>query len=140
MVVSVAGYACFFYLARGELALLASLALVYVGVFGSWPAGTGFGTELFPTTLRAFGNAFGTGAKYLGQSVSFIVAGALIAGAGNFSRAVLILSAGPLIAAALIARYFPETGGRELEEIAPAAGLPGTAPAPADSRRGTPAA
>lgn len=128
MVVSVAGYVCFFYLARGELALLLSLALVYAGVFGSWPAGTGFGAELFPTTLRAFGNAFGNGAKYLGQSASFLVAGVLISGAGNLSRVVLILSAGPLVAAALIAACFPETGGRELEEIAPSAGLPEPSP------------
>lgn len=119
LVVSVVGFGCFFFLARGELALLASLALVYVGIFGSWPTGNGFGTELFPTTLRAFGNAFGTSARYLGQSVSFIVAGVLIAGTGNLSRAVLVLSAGPLAAAGLIARYFPETGGRELEQIAP---------------------
>jgi MFS family permease len=124
MLVSVAGYACFFYLARGEVALLLSLALVYAGVFGSWPAGTGFGTELFPTALRAFGNTFGAGAKYLGQAVSFIVAGVLIAGAGNLSRVVLILSAGPLVAAGLIAAYFPETGGRELEDIAPPVALP----------------
>lgn len=115
LVVSVAGFGCFFFLARGELALLASLALVYVGVFGSWPTGTGFGTELFPTTLRAFG----TSAKYLGQSISFVVAGVLIAGTGNLSRAVLVLSAGPLMAAGLIACFFPETGGRELEQIAP---------------------
>ena len=119
LVVSVVGFGCFFFLARGELALLASLALVYVGIFGSWPTGNGFGTELFPTTLRAFGNAFGTSARYLGQSISFIVAGVLIAGTGNLSRAVLVLSAGPLVAAGLIARYFPETGGRELEQIAP---------------------
>ena len=117
LVVSVLGFGCFFYLARGELALLASLALVYVGVFGSWPAASAFGTELFPTNLRAFGNAFGIGAKYLGQALSFLVAGALIGGAGNLSRAVLILSAGPLAAAVLIAIFFPETGGRELEEI-----------------------
>jgi MFS transporter, putative metabolite:H+ symporter len=117
LLVSVLGFGCFFYLARGELALLASLALVYIGVFGSWPTGTGFGTELFPTTLRAFGNSFGAGAKYLGQAISFLVAGALIGGSGNLSRAVLILSAGPLLAAGLIAVFFPETGGRELEEI-----------------------
>ena len=42
-----------------------------------------------------------------------------VAGTGNLSRAVLVLSAGPLVAAGLIARYFPETGGRELEQIAP---------------------
>jgi len=120
LVVSVLGFLCFFYLARGELALFASLALVYVGVFGSWPTGTGFGAELFPTELRAFGNSFGTGAKYVGQSTSFLVAGALIGGAGNLPRAVLILSGGPLVAALLIAVLFPETGGRELEDIAPA--------------------
>jgi MFS family permease len=129
LLVSVLGFGCFFYLARGELALLASLALVYVGVFGSWPTATGFGAELFPTTLRAFGNSFGTGAKYLGQAISFLVAGALIAGAGNLSRAVLILSGGPVLAVGLIAIFFPETGGRELEEISPAVepvGMPGT--------------
>jgi len=130
LVVSVAGFGCFFFLAQGELALLASLALVYVGIFGSWPTGTGFGTELFPTTLRAFGNAFGTSAKYLGQSVSFIVAGVLIAGTGNLSRTVLVLSAGPLLAAGLIAGFFPETGGRELEQIAPPGPLSRYSPAP----------
>jgi hypothetical protein len=122
LAVSVVGFVCFFFLAHGEPALLASLALVYVGIFGSWPTGTGFGTELFPTTLRAFGNSFGAGAKYLGQATSFVVAGALIVGSGNLSRAVLILSAGPLVAAVLIAAYFPETGGRELEEISPPPG------------------
>ena len=131
LVVSVVGFGCFFFLAQGELALLASLALVYAGIFGSWPTGTGFGTELFPTTLRAFGNAFGTSAKYLGQSISFIVAGVLIAGTGNLSRAVLVLSAGPLMAAGLIACFFPETGGRELEQIAPPPGpLSRHSPAP----------
>ncbi|HMC43044.1 MAG TPA: MFS transporter [Acidimicrobiales bacterium] len=122
LAVSVAGFVCFFFLAHGELALLVSLALVYLGIFGSWPTGAGFGTELFPTRLRAFGNSFGAGAKYLGQATSFVVAGALIAGAGNLSRAVLILSSGPLVAAVLIAAYFPETGGRELEEISPPPG------------------
>jgi putative MFS transporter len=124
LVVSVVGLYCFFYLAHGQLPLLGSLALVYVGVFGSWPTGTGFGVELFPTELRAFGNSFGTGAKYVGQSTSFLVAGALIAGAGNLPRAVLILSGGPLVAALLIAALFPETGGRELEDITLTAPLP----------------
>src|SRR5690348_10076329 len=91
------------------------------------PAWPGFGTELFPTTLRAFG----TSAKYLGQSVSFMVAGVLIAGTGNLSRAVLVLSGGPLIAAGLIVFFFPETGGRELEQISPPPGPIGRySPAP----------
>jgi MFS family permease len=132
LVVSVLGFFCFFYLAHSELALFASLALVYVGVFGSWPTGTGFGTELFPTELRAFGNSFATGARYVGQSTSFLVAGALIGGAGNLPRAVLILSGGPLVAALLVAAFFPETGGRELEDInlTPPLPVPGTQLAP----------
>lgn len=126
-VVAVFGFFCFFYLAHGEVALFASLALIYVGVFGTWPTGTGFGAELFPTELRAFGNSFATGARYVGQSTSFLVAGALIGGAGSLPRAVLILSVGPLAAAGLVLAFFPETGGRELEEINVAPGFaPGT--------------
>lgn len=117
MVLSVAGFGLFFFVARGELALFLSLALAYAGSFGSWPTGTGFGAELFPTDLRAFGNSFGAGARYFGQAASFLVAGSLMAGAGSLSRAVLILSAGPLLAAGLVALLFPETGGRELEDI-----------------------
>jgi putative MFS transporter len=129
LVVSVLGYFCFFHLAHSELALFASLALVYAGVFGSWPTGSGFSTELFPTELRASGNSLTNGARYTSQSLSFLVAGALIGGSGNLPNAVLVLSAGPLIAAVLIAAFFPETGGRELEDIlvVPAAPAPPSA-------------
>jgi len=130
MLVAVFGFFCFFRLAHGELALFASLALVYVGVFGSWPTGTGFGAELFPTELRAFGNSFAGGARYTGQAASFLVAGALIGGAGNLPRAVLILSIGPVVAALLVATLFPETGGRELEEITSGVAVPGPVPVP----------
>lgn len=119
LAVSVVGFVCFFYLAHGELELLLALAVVYIGVFGSWPAGSGFGSELFPTTLRAFGSTFGNGAKYTGQALSFIFAGALINGTGSLGRTVLVLCIGPLIAAVLIVVWFPETGGRELEELNP---------------------
>lgn len=120
--VSLVGLYLFFFLAHGEAELFGSLALVYVGVFGSWPTGTGFGAELFPTELRAFGNSFGTGARYVGQSASFLVAGALIGGTGNLARAVLILSAGPLISGVVIWVFFPETGGHELESISGGSG------------------
>jgi MFS family permease len=119
LAVSVIGFAWFFYLAHGKLLLTLALAVVYAGVFGSWPAGSGFGSELFPTTLRAFGSTFGNGAKYAGQALSFVIAGALINGTGSLGRTVLILCVGPLLAAVLIAIAFPETGGRELEELSP---------------------
>jgi putative MFS transporter len=116
LVVMVGGLYLFFHVAHGPLALFGSLALVYAGVFGSWPTGVGYGAELFPTELRAFGNSFANGARYAGQAVSFLVAGALI-GAGSLPTAVLVLSGGPLVAAVLVAAFFPETGGRELEDI-----------------------
>lgn len=124
--VSVVGLYLFFHLAHGEIELFASLALVYAGVFGSWPTGTGYGAELFPTELRAFGNSFGSGARYIGQSASFLVAGALIGGTGNLPRTVLILSAAPVISGVLIWFFFPETGGRELEIITGSAAGGGT--------------
>lgn len=123
LVVMVGGLYLFFHVAHGALALFGSLALVYAGVFGSWPTGTGFGAELFPTELRAFGNSFANGARYSSQAVSFFVAGALI-GAGSLPTAVLVLSAGPLVAAGLVAAFFPETGGRELEDITLVSPLP----------------
>lgn len=116
LVVMVGGLYLFFHVATGELGLFGALALVYAGVFGSWPTGTGFGAELFPTEVRAFGNSFANGARYTSQAASFLVAGALI-GAGSLPTAVLVLSAGPLAAAVLVAALFPETGGRELEDI-----------------------
>jgi putative MFS transporter len=119
LAVSIVGFVCFFFLAHGEIPLMLALAIVYAGVFGSWPTGSGFGSELFPTNLRAFGSTFGNGAKYLGQALSFIFAGALINGTGSLGRTVLILCIGPLIAAVLILIWFPETGGRELEELSP---------------------
>lgn len=124
LVVSVVGFLCFFELAHSRLALFGSLALVYAGVFGSWPTGSGLGVELFPTELRAYGNAFASGARYVGQSASFLVAGVLIGVGSHLARAVLILCAGPLVAAALVASFFPETGGRELEDITVATPIP----------------
>ena len=54
----------------------------------------------------------------VGQSTSFVLAGLLIQAGGGLSRAVLVLTLGPLAGAVLIATRFPETGGRELEAIA----------------------
>jgi hypothetical protein len=48
----------------------------------------------------------------------------LLTGTGSLGRTVLILCAGPLVAAILIAVWFPETGGRELEEVSPEVATP----------------
>ena len=113
------GLYLFFHLATGRLSLFVTLALVYAGLFGAWPTGGGFGAELFPTALRALGNSAAAGMKYVGQSVSFLVAGVLLVGTSGLGREVLLLSVGPLVALVLIAVWMPETGGLELESISP---------------------
>ena len=95
--VSVVGPLCFFFLARGAFGLFAALAVVYIGDFGAWPTGNAFGSEVFPTSLRAVGAASTAVAKSVGQFLSFALAAALIV---------------------VIAVGLPETGGRELEAIA----------------------
>jgi putative MFS transporter len=113
------GLFVFFQLARGQLALFVALALVYAGLFGAWPTGTGYGAELFPTALRALGNSTGAGSKYLGQSMSFVAAGVLLAGTAGLGRVVMLLSVGPLLSGLMLLAWMPETGGRELESISP---------------------
>jgi putative MFS transporter len=108
----------FFFFARGPLWLLAALALDYVGEFGTWPTVGAFGPELFPTALRALGSSWAGASKVLGQFLSFLLAGELIAVTGSVPGAAAALAVGPLLAAGVIALWLPETGGRELEEIA----------------------
>jgi putative MFS transporter len=115
----VVGLFVFFQLARGQLALFVALALVYAGLFGAWPTGTGYGAELFPTALRALGNSLGAGSKYIGQSLSFVVAGVLLTGTAGLGNVVMLLSIGPLVSAAMLLAWMPETGGKELESISP---------------------
>lgn len=120
VLVLVGGLYLFFFAARGIPALFAALTLVYVGNFGAWPALGGYGSELFPTSLRALGNSTAGAFRVIGQSASFVVAGVLISGVGSLPRAVAILSAGPLLAGTAVLALLPETSGRELDEVWPA--------------------
>lgn len=117
LLVEAAGLACFFFLAHTEWELFLGLALTYAGTFGAWPTAGSYASELFPTALRALGNSAVGVAKLLGQFSSFMLAGAFIAATGSLSVAVLVLTVGPLAGAVLIALHFPETGGRDLDEV-----------------------
>ena len=119
----IVGLFVFFEVARGQLGLFVALALVYAGLFGAWPTATGYGTELFPTTLRALGNSLGAGSKYVGQSLSFVMAGVLLTGTAGLGHVVMLLSIGPLLSGVMLLAWMPETGGRELESISPS--IPG---------------
>lgn len=107
----------FFFIPGGAPVLFAMLFISLVGQFGAWPTLNAFGTELFPTALRGQASAWATVFRVTGQFASFMVAGVLIARLGGLPKTVLVLGIGPVITIFLIAIFFPETKGRELEEI-----------------------
>jgi putative MFS transporter len=122
--VSVVGGLWFFLWARGAWPLSAALLLVFIGQFGSWPTLGAFGSELFPTAHRALAGAWSNVARVAGQSLSFLLGGLLITVTGQLSTASIILGIGPLLALLIVWIAFPETKGRELEEIAGEAPIP----------------
>jgi MFS family permease len=116
LLLSVVGPIVLFAFAQGVLALFAALTLTYVGSFGAWPTLGAYGSELFPTRLRALGGSVVGAAKVAGQFSSLLLAGLLINATGGITNAVVILSGGPVLAAVLTLAL-PETMGKELEEI-----------------------
>lgn len=114
----VTGIYLLFFVARGAPALFGALALVYFGTFGAWPALGAYGSEMFPTSLRAFGNSSAGAAKVMGQCTGFVAGGVLIAGTSSLPRAVGVLALGPLLAIPLVALFFPETSGRDVDSVA----------------------
>ncbi len=127
---SVVGGLWFFLLARDAWSLFFALTLVFIGQFGSWPTLGAFGSELFPTAHRALAGAWSNVARVLGQSTSFVLGAVLIDVTGELSTTSLILGAGPLLALLIIWVAFPETKGRELEDITGEAPLPIFGPPP----------
>ena len=126
--VGVTGIYLLFFFARGAPELFGALALVYVGTFGAWPALGAYGSEMFPTSLRAFGNSSAGAAKVMGQCTGFVAGGVLIAGTSSLPRAVGFLALGPLLAIPLVTLLFPETSGRDVDSVAALAEsiVPGT--------------
>ena len=114
--VSVVGPLLFFLWARGTIPLFVALAVMYVGTFGAWPTLGAYGSELFPTRLRALGGSAVGFAKVMGQFSSFVAGAYLIGRLGSLPSAVAVLCLGPL-AAAVVTIKLPETKGEELEVI-----------------------
>jgi MFS family permease len=125
---SVVGAAGFFIVARGSWMLFVFLLLVFIGQFGSWPTLGAFGSELFPTAHRALAGSWSNVARVAGQSISFVLGGVLIRATGSLGKTSVILSAGPLLALLIVWLAFPETKGRELEDITGETPLPMVGP------------
>jgi MFS transporter, AAHS family, benzoate transport protein len=82
-----------------------------------------FGPELFPTRIRSAVNLIVIAMGVTGSAIGLVVAGALGDEIG-IGKAVASLVAFPLLSALLIALFFPETAGRDLDETS-GEGAPG---------------
>ena len=113
---SVIGALGFFWLPGGVPVLLPMMSLTLVGQLGAWPVLQTYTSELFPTALRSSASSWANLAGVLGRSGSLALAAPLLAVLSQ-SMTATILGIGPLIAIVLFATLFPDTHGRELEEL-----------------------
>jgi MFS family permease len=92
------------------------MSLTIIGNLGSYPVLQTYTSELFPTGLRSSASAWANLASVAGRSVSLGL-GALLLLRVSSSMTATLLGIGPLAAIVLIALTFPDTHGRELEDI-----------------------
>lgn len=83
-----------------------------------------YGTELFPTSHRSAASSALTVAGTLGGAGGLFLESVLYRVMGSHSNAIRLLCLASLVAAVIMFVSFPETAGRELEEIAPDASNP----------------
>lgn len=109
----------FFFLAHSAFWLFVTLALTFIGDFGSWPTLSAFSAELFPTRLRTLGGAWTRVFRVAGQFTSLSLGSVLLGLVGGLPGTVAILGIGPVLTIFIYLLWFPETKGRELEDISP---------------------
>jgi MFS transporter, putative metabolite:H+ symporter len=103
----------------GHGAMLAALIVTVFAFQGARTATATYSAELFPTAIRA--TSYGLTVQLLGQFAALLTPftiGFLSRSLGGLGNAVAMVSAGPLIGAALVAIFAPETKGKRLEELA----------------------
>jgi putative MFS transporter len=113
---SVTGALGFFWLPGGIPVLLPCMSLTIVGQLGAWPVLQTYTSELFPTGLRSSASSWANVAGVIGRSGSLALAAPLLAITSQ-SVTATVLGMGPLVAIVLFAVAFPDTHGRELEEL-----------------------
>jgi MFS family permease len=115
--ISVVGALGFFWLPGGVPVLLPCMSLMLVGSMGSFPVLSGYATELFPTSLRGQAASWATVARVTGQVASLGLGAVLLSVFGSLPPAATILGLGSAVAIVVYALWFPDTHGRELEDI-----------------------
>jgi MFS family permease len=83
------------------------------------PALSVYGPELFPTSLRGRANGIINTVATVGSVIGLVLAGFLIDRLDSFGLALGLLAIGPLVMAAVVLAWFPETAWRELEDLNP---------------------
>jgi putative MFS transporter len=125
---AVVGALDFFFFARSPFGLYVAITITLIGTMGARPALGAFGTELFPTPLRALGGSTVSIASVGGQALSLGIGGLLLHVLGSLPDTVAVLVLGPVAMIVVVAVFFPETHRRELEDISgplqPLAGAP----------------
>ena len=120
----------------GALGLLGGTVFVVVGyhttgaamwastvvgtVLGSLTVALGvYGPELFSTRNRARANGLIVTLGVVGSATGLLVVGVLADRFDSYGPAFLVVAAGPVLAAVLVLRWFPETARVELEDLNP---------------------
>ena len=107
----------YFFSSGWEMWVVATLGTVISAA--AIPALGVYGPELFPTGLRGRANGLVAVSSLLGSASGLILCGVLSDSFGRIGPAMSILAAGPLLLAVLVVAAYPETAGRELEDLNP---------------------
>lgn len=78
-----------------------------------------YGPELFPTGLRGRANGLVAVSSLVGSAGGLILCGVMADHFGRIAPAMTVLAAGPLLLAVLVVAAYPETAGKELEDLNP---------------------
>jgi len=112
---------------------LCTLAFFHASGWGVWawalvgnivsaasiPALGVYGPELFPTGLRGRANGLVAVSSLVGSAGGLVLAGRLADRYGTIGPAMTMLASGPILLAVLVLLAYPETAGRELEDLNP---------------------
>jgi MFS family permease len=110
------------------------VAALLGGIFSAAlvPTITVYGPELFPTSLRGRANGIVSMTAMAGSVVGLTAAGRLHGAFDSFGGTMAVLAIAPLLMAAIVLAWFPETAKRELEDLNPEDQRGRTGPGAAD--------
>ncbi|MBX7159233.1 MAG: MFS transporter [Acidimicrobiia bacterium] len=115
--VGVVGGVLFYNLHLSFWPMLVLISFTTVGFAIAWPTISVFNAELFPTALRSQAGSWATLMRTLGQAASLFGGALLVHVLGGVPITVTILAIGPVLMIVIVVAMFPNTHGRELEDL-----------------------